>query len=216
MTFEKYVSLLDQRALFFPKVSALVKEDPFEGSLTKSVHSWLATLDDPTIFYKALCEYRNRVLVNCWHENAHESAAMWKLYGNSVAIRTTCGRLRDSLIDSQPAYVVRVSYDDYNEVELPMTTPEIPMRYFYDFHLLKRRSFEHEREVRVITTPYDPPIEDKGTFYKVNVGMLIESVFVAPNNYKDGFPDLVASVSIKYGVKAPVCQSSLDDAPLLF
>ena len=211
MKFEEYVSVLDQRALFFSKVCAF--NDTFEGSLTKSVHSWINTLGEPEIFRKALREYRDRILVNCWHKSTYESKAMWELYGDSIAIRTTCGRLCQSLIDNQPVHVASVLYADYNEIELPMTTPEQPMRNFYDFHLLKRRGFEHEREVRVISTPYNPAIEGGGTYYKVNLNSLIEKVFVAPNS-KDWFLDLVRSVSKKYDVKAPVCQSSLKDTPL--
>jgi hypothetical protein len=44
-----------------------------------------------------LKDIATRFGVNCWHKNDHESAAMWQLHGNCVAIESTGERLKDAL-----------------------------------------------------------------------------------------------------------------------
>ena len=56
------------------------------------------------------------VAVNCWHENEHESAAMWKLYIKSVegiAIQSTYSKLKKSFINDEIIFIGKVKYIDY-------------------------------------------------------------------------------------------------------
>ena len=205
MDFEKFVSLLDRHALFFTKTSQL--GDPFEGSITKSNQNWIdREFTNPENFHTFLIERRNHMLVNCWHEDDYESAAMWSLYGERIAIRTTCARLCQSLICDQPIHVGRVRYVDYNKIDMPMKN-------LLEFYLLKRLSFKHEQEVRAITSTPDPMVESEGTYYEVNLEILLEQVVIAPDSPK-WFMDLVKSVSKRYNVEVPILQSNLEDDPL--
>ena len=83
--------------------------------------------------------------------------------------------------------------------------------------LHKRRSFEHEREVRAIhwissEKGFAQDVCDTGIYSDIDVSLLIKGVIVAP--YADSwFLELVKSVAIRYGLEAPVNKSSLAGEP---
>ena len=83
--------------------------------------------------------------VSCWHMNAGESEAMWRLYCGSssgVALQTTYERLAAS-VDDDNVYIGLVRYADYDN-------DTIPSRTVFDPVMHKRAAFAHEREVRVL------------------------------------------------------------------
>src|SRR5208283_5194086 len=83
--------------------------------------------------------------VNCWHMNEVESAAMWKIYStskDSVCLQTTFARLRDVLPEDD-VYIGVVNYISYDRDMIPDDNGLWPL-----FH--KRKSFEHERELRAL------------------------------------------------------------------
>ena len=85
----------------------------------------------------------NRFLVNSWHMNEYESAVMWDIYSTrdfGIAIQSTIKRLCDSLEKIQKVSVPAVKYMDYNA--------EWIEEFLYQPFLSKRRSFEHEKELR--------------------------------------------------------------------
>ena len=93
--------------------------------------------------------------------------------------------------------------------------------------LCKRKSFEHEHEVRAIVQiplPGDQnegkegvidlsqDICDVGNDYEVNLSLLIKEVIVSP--YAPNWHlELVQSVAARYDLKAPVVKSRLGDPP---
>ena len=89
MDFQKFVSLLDKQALFFRKVKML--QDNYEGTLpvfarlVKASMSKLFSNDNAyTNYVDGLLKLlKATTLVNTWHMNEVESAAMWDLYSNS-------------------------------------------------------------------------------------------------------------------------------------
>ena len=137
MDFVKFVSLLERKALFFAKASRL--GDPFEGSISQStaVEIQRMKLVKPEALHEELFRQRDRTLVNCWHEGAYESAAMWSLYGQHIAIRTTSERLCRSFDCEEDIHVGRVAYVDYE-------TAHIRLNNLFNLYLHKRLSFEHE------------------------------------------------------------------------
>jgi hypothetical protein len=91
------------------------------------------------------------IAVNCWHINKGESEAMWRLYGDrgkGIAVETTLGALKESIGARDAAYRVHiypVKYLDFFDKTLK------PADCVVEGHrapLLKRLSYEHEREVR--------------------------------------------------------------------
>jgi len=219
MDFTKFVSLLDKQALFFCRVDKL--GDPFEGSHPKANISLRAEiykdelpLEDISEIYRLLREF---TVVNCWHINRFESAAMWKLYLKSdegIPIRSTFGRLRDGLKDAEPdIYIGKVQYIDYEKDRML----DDPLSSF----LHKRKSFEHEVELRAVIQqlPEDGLSKDSerpfdnGLYIPVDLGLLINQICLAPTSTK-WMHDLVTSVTKKYGLKKEVCQSSLSERPV--
>ncbi|HUU16888.1 MAG TPA: DUF2971 domain-containing protein [Sedimentisphaerales bacterium] len=228
LDFTKFVSLIDKKALFFSIADSL--GDPFEGSYSKAniklrptVYKCIPknSLDKIQKQTEVLSkEIRKFTVINCWHMNEYESAAMWKLYLKSnegVAIQFTFTRLTESLnnYEENDVFVGKVNYINYETEWLPEGNS------FYPF-LHKRKSFEHERELRAIIqkvpvrhgrVDWSQEIFGIGTYVDVDLNILIEKVLLSPTS-PAWFSQLVKSVVKKYNVKKEVIQSSLDDQPV--
>lgn len=216
MDFTKFVSLLDRKALFFPRSDKL--PDPFEGSYSKPIAEALKGKDQLrkllSLPYKKLKKF---IFINSWHMNEYESAAMWKLYLKSdegVAIQSTFKRLVKS-VDSHAEhdiFIGRVKYIDYETQWFPQNN------IFYAF-LHKRRSFVHENELRAIVLRFRKKLPtpeeglDVGLYIDVDLEALIENVFVSPTSPR-WFSDLVVSVVKRYELNKNVIQSSLAKGPV--
>lgn len=229
MDFTKYASLLEKQALFFARADKL--GDPFEGSYTKVNHVLFplhmqkqGVPEDESKqlanqWANAMEKNRKSVLINCWHQNPYESAAMWKLYAreeDGIAIKTDINSLKTSFTCSQPIYIGTVSYVDYKSFFIPSDNT------FHAF-LHKRKSFEHEHEVRAISSRL-PDQDDEvsmqlyqdhisGTYYEVNLSLLIQKVIVAPFA-PDWFFELVKSVTARYNFNFEVLRSAQADEPI--
>lgn len=87
----------------------------------------------------------------------------------------------------------------------------------------KRKSFEHEREVRALFTALPPPIDGEikiGTKNNrtviqidIDVNMLIKCVHISPTS-PDWFHSLVANIVNKFGFMFEVKKSNLDSEPV--
>ena len=231
MDFTKMVSLLDSKKLFFARADRL--GDPFEGSLPKSNVESRSHI--PAEFSKvnigmyriAMLElgklnkkWPEHTVINCWHMNNHESAAMWRLYLKSnegIAIQSTYARLKKSLNDEEKIYIGMVNYIDYESESIDTSNWLSPF-------IHKRKSYEHEKEIRAVILKHPINKDTKkfdfnagtisdGLQVKVNLELLIESIYVAPSS-PEWFKDLVDAVVKKYNYNSPVIQSKLDDHPL--
>ena len=223
ISFTKFVSLLTRKALFFARADKL--GDPFEGSLSQlNVDlSPVINKDIPeeyiSLLHNHIKDQRRFVLVNCWHENEHESDAMWKLYsghGEGIAIKTDFGSLKKSLIGDDKVYVGRVNYVDYDTTFIQENDPVAPFMH-------KRKSFEHEREVRAIIRKLNviggeiivggPDIYETGTYHEVDTSTLIKEVIV-PLHAEDWFVELAQATADTFGLQSPVTKSSLAALPI--
>ena len=220
MDFTKFVSILEKAGLFLPMVAKL--DDPFEGSYARGnealrplVYRHLPNKFDLTAG-QMVQRLRSFVAASCWHSNEQESAAMWKLYAKTheaVCIQTTFRKLRDAMGSAARVGIVR--YVDYETEWIPESNPLAPFLY-------KRKSFEHEREVRALIPPADvegilkgTEMESKeaGKWVGIDVAQTIEQVFIAPDA-PDWFLDLVNQVTARYGHgSVPVIRSALAQAP---
>lgn len=225
MDFTKFVSLLDSGALFFARADCL--GDPFEGSRTQADLKERARIFSekgvPAEWVdhwgRGLEDLRQSTFISCWHMNEHESAAMWKLYAQTneaIAVRSTYAHLRDLL--DEPGEEFRLAPVKYIDFQNDLMTPDSLLSPF--FH--KRRSFEHEREVRAMvqwiatdSEQYraDPTWREGACLVELDLTKLIQSVYVAPSS-PAWFRPLIHSVIKRYGYNFDVHQSSLDDAPL--
>ncbi|WP_435008084.1 hypothetical protein P12x_005356 [Tundrisphaera lichenicola] len=160
--------------------AGLEESDINESYFNRSVKNHLET---------ATLIARHFSYLSCWHENAGESAAMWKLYLKSnegIAIKTTHSRLCGCLSYSRPISVSRVSYVDYRDVVVGDLSVD-------SLILLKRLSFKHEQEVRAYFVDHpsyggsvrelrklSKDNEIDGIQVKVCLRSLIEKIYVAP------------------------------------
>jgi hypothetical protein len=244
MDFTKFVSMLETRSLFFARADLL--GDPFEGSLTRAEAErrnavearWQAEKRPARLHATSQAKIRSEVsnsIVSCWHMNPVESMAMWRLYlsgREGLAVKTTFERFvssfaafdgedkgfNEDLTDREILiHVGMVHYVDYDQ-DTPQYVPRI---------LLKRRSFEHEREIRAVAmdrswgnSPRFGPdghvltrFAGGGDRIPVDLAALITAVYVAPEA-QPWFAELVKAVVRRYGFQFSVVQSDLDRDPL--
>ncbi len=219
MDFTKFVSLLEDRAVYFAQLAVRAEDDPFEGSLSQPTikefvaaakNEGLSPVDTEGRVRTTLQTYgmaRTLLYANCWHQNTVESAAMWKLYlqsGEGIAIRSSVGQLKASFAKSgRPVHVGMVQYINY-DVDLT------PIHNVIGLGLLKRKSFEHEREIRALLFENEGP---KGIKIHVELETLIESIYVAPTA-PAWLKSLVNNVVLRYELSIPVLQSALSQRAL--
>jgi hypothetical protein len=244
MDLAKFAAMLSTRALYFTRADHF--EDRFEGAITLArYHARIASHEEQRRRGKPIkltateqVFVEDAILntaINCWHASEYESAAMWKLYAPAgwlgVAVRSTYQQLVASLPrgDGGPAYdgpwmrvlpirVAKVRYINYDDEKEKGSDP----------FLLKRKSFEHEREIRAIVEDLHsfqgdprahlaPELRSRfpagGVLVPVDLHQLIDHVYVpplAPAWFRNTVEDVVG----KYGIPARVNRSELDGDPL--
>jgi len=221
MDFTKFVSMLENGGLYLPRIVDL--NDPFEGSFARGNEKLR-----PLVYRHIRNEFglaagdlmkrlRSWVAASCWHINEQESAGMWKLYtktNESVCIQSTFRKLRDAL--GLTVRVGMVRYVDYDKDWIPESNPLAPFLY-------KRKSFEHEHEVRAVIPlgdlkelqkkPEQASQPTAGIWQQADLLKLVEKVFVAPDA-PVWFFELVQKVTERYEQGSiSVVQSSLSATP---
>ena len=231
MDFIKFVSILEEQALFFTRADKL--GDPFEGSSPhhnrETTRRYFEGLSNPYRDILQQASLRDTVesprfmLVSCWHKNDHESAAMWKLYSkddNGIAIKTNFDSFKKSFTTSEEIFIGKINYLDYETDSFSYNSWSAPF-------LSKRKIYEHEREVRaIIQIPptedgqagdgkrivYPQDICDVGNHYKVDLSRLIKEVIVSP--YAPNWHlELIKLVAARYELAAPVVRSAFAENP---
>lgn len=229
MDFTKFVAMLDSRALFFSRIDLL--GDPFEGSTPRGNENYWKLVQekhgtDDTIVernketIRGLARFsREHTFVNCWHLNDYESAAMWAIYSRdaaSIAVQSRYSLLRECLPASVKIGSVR--YIDYD-------TEAIPPRNVIDYCLHKRKSFEHEKELRALIWVLEVDSKTKepiwevqpgqgGILVPVDIPVLVEAVHLAPGS-PPWFQQLVNNVTARFNVPLEIKLSKIADEPVL-
>jgi hypothetical protein len=179
--------------------------------------------------------YRQLVLINPWHYNEYESAAMWNLYSHEnagIAIQSTTRRLSESFRKNNEdiIWIGQVQYLDFSKDWMNRWTN------LFEAFLTKRKSFEYENEIRAVTClPSDnlnrellastategsniflsqnrtinpKELTDKGKYVSADLEVLVEKVYVAP--YAESwFEEVVESLLSKYDLDPIVIKSDL-------
>ena len=224
MDFTKFVSLASSGSLYFCRADLF--KDPFEGSYSKANVALR-----PQVYKDMTSEQLGKMMaqmsgfakwirewtyINCWHANEYESAAMWDLYAKTneaVAIETSYQKLKNAL--PEKVFLGCVKYIDYESEWLPEGNSFYPFTH-------KRKSFEHEKEVRAVIQ-HLPSKENgievgkknsqTGTMVPVVLNDLITTIHVAPTA-PAWLADLVADVSERYEISAAVKKSDLYSGPV--
>lgn len=210
--YERLRDLLESEELFFTHVPAF--SDGLEGSLTNRTREHLASWfksqnqSNDSIAWEEVKKYeeaQQEFYASCWHMNDAESYLMWKAYAErGFAVKTTYERIQASFEKFNGAVTGGVvNYVDFSRERTPVGNV---------FHLVvtKDSPYRDEREFRLLLWGVDPrnanlPRSAKGMRARVDVGMLIERVFLNP--LKESVPgDLLALLERH---KIPIDESSV-------
>ncbi|WP_405423564.1 DUF2971 domain-containing protein [Pantoea stewartii] len=212
MSLDKLVNLLDTKSLYFSPIRSYKETDPFEGllpksfremlhmQLTKSNHDQQQIETISTNIFNILGTYT----VNCWHQNNHESEAMWQLYSDNkkgVAIQSSIGSLRDCIVSEKSSSVIltEVQYLDlYSDTPFHSGFNGVKLIPAY-----KRLSFKHEHEVRLIYKSQHSilqmdPKETSAEIVDIDPSILIEKIYISPYT-SEPYGSSVRAVLKKFG-----------------
>jgi hypothetical protein len=171
----------------------------------------------PKRFFPAIMQCQT---VNCWHENDGESEAMWRLYadkGNAVAIETSVDALKES-IQSQESehrvHIYRVKYVDFFDKDLKPRDCLVEGRHLTP--LLKRLSYQHEKEVRAFIGRVPKDLQESGNIeywqptpvrLPVDVKVLVKRVHVSPYS-REPLESSVTKICELLGLRTGVVEPS--------
>ena len=206
----KFLDLLLSQKLFMSRSDKF--EDQYEGTFSEPTFEEIKKLsiDNPDFLnhYKIR---REKVAISSWHINEYESFAMWQIFtqnSEGLAIQSTIGRLQRSLLPETDfdQYIGEVNYIDYKKELIPFDDSFFPF-------LFKRKSFQYEGEVRVIT---DIGVSDtqinEGLKISVNINELIEKIYIHPkseNWYKNLVIQLVKQLGFKFTIEKSDLESDI-------
>lgn len=223
MDFPKFLDLLATSQLAMPIASLM--EDPYEGDVgtATAAHRWRSQKDQGAPSYWLVADQdeqrstaarlRDCTYISCWNAFEHESAAMWKIYGDDggIAITSTWGRLLDSLSTDMKLFGGRVSYLDYEQDPIATTA-------YTDDFFFKRSSFDFEKEVRIISHAdgaddylagrTNDVVWEKVAKIDLNLNELVDQVYINPT-LGGWVRDSVECVVKQFGYQWNVVQSRL-------
>jgi hypothetical protein len=206
----KFLDLLLSRKLFMSRSDKF--EDQYEGTFSEPTFEEIKKLSinnpDFLNYYKT---HREKVAISSWHINEYESFAMWQIFtqnSEGLAIQSTVKRLQDALIPEKnyKQYIGEVNYIDYKKEYIPFDD------LFFPF-LFKRKSFQYEREVRIITDVADSNIKlNDGLKINVDITQLIEKIYIHPkseNWYKNLVIQLVKQLGFDFEIEKSDLESDI-------
>ncbi|MES2805895.1 MAG: hypothetical protein V4652_10070 [Bacteroidota bacterium] len=206
----KFLDLLMSEKLFMSRSDKF--EDQYEGTFSEPTFEEIKKLsiDNPDFlnYYKT---HREKVAISSWHINEYESFAMWQIFtqnSEGLAIQSTIGRLQESLIPETNfnQYIGEVNYIDYKKEHIPFDDMFFPF-------LFKRKSFQYEGEVRIITDIGKSEIKiNEGLKINVDINQLIEKIYIHPkseNWYKNLVIQLVKQLGFDFTIEKSDLESDI-------
>ena len=206
----KFLDLLLSQKLFMSRSDKF--EDQYEGTFSEPTFEEIKKLsiDNPDFlnYYKT---HREKVAISSWHINEYESFAMWQIFtqnSEGLAIQSTIGRLQQSLVTETyfEQYIGEVNYIDYKKEHIPFDD------LFFPF-LFKRKSFQYEREVRIITDIGNSENKiNEGLKINVDINALIEKIYIHPkseNWYKNLVIQLVKQLGFDFTIEKSDLESDI-------
>lgn len=208
----KFLDLLLSRKLFMSRSDKF--EDQYEGTFSEPTYEEIKKLSEnnPEFlnYYKS---HREKVVISSWHINEYESFAMWQIFtqnSEGLAIQSTIGRLQNAMENEKDfhQYIGEVNYIDYKKEYIPFNDSFFPF-------LFKRKSFQYEREVRIIADLSDQAIKiNDGLKINVNIEQLIEKIYIHPKS-ENWYKKLVIELVDKLGFDFEIEKSDLESDILI-
>ena len=206
----KFVDLLLNRKLFMSRSDKF--EDQYEGTFSEPTFEEIRKLsiDNPDFldYYKTR---RKNVVISSWHINEYESFAMWQIFtqkSEGLAIQSTLERLQKALIPETTyvQHIGEVNYIDYKKEYIPFDNAFFPF-------LFKRKSFQYEREIRIISdVTQHNLIIDNGLKIEIDLNQLIEKIYIHPkseNWYKNLVIELVKRLDFDFEIEKSDLESDI-------
>lgn len=208
----KFTDILLYKKLFMSRSDLF--EDQYEGTFSEPTFEEIRKLSvhNPE-FLKYYKIHRQKVVISSWHLNEYESFAMWQIFtqkNEGLAIQSTLGRLQQALaVERQiKQYIGAVNYIDYKKEYIPFDNTFFPF-------LFKRKSFQYEREVRVISDMSASPTEiDRGVKVDVDLCTLVEKIYIHPKS-ENWYKNLVIELTRRLGFDFIIEKSDLESDILI-
>ncbi len=177
----KFLDIVDNKKLYLARADTF--EDTFEGRVANrrvcdlDDNHPLKNIDDYSEF-----ALKKQTYISCWTCNEDEDYALWKIYSNyklAVAIKTTVGKLVDSILDEKSIQRIGcVKYINHNSGYIFRGNT-------YQLFFEKRKYFSFEHEIRVLTElmfeNYDELLKlPLGTSINIKPEILINEIYLAP------------------------------------
>jgi len=230
MDLAKFLSLLEERALYFARVDKL--GDPFEGAagIAERQPVWdehykayfrqaMITVPGQTIplsedqlekdalrllgeMRQAMENERHCTFANCWHANSVESEALWRLYCPPPHSGMMIQTTAEALEASLgPDVDVEIAHVQYLDFKTAFAGP-------YERIFTKRKSLSHEAEVRAVfrrRSVKDPPA---GLTMPVDLKQLVHAIVPSPFS-PPWLPSLLARTLKRYDLDLSIGESEL-------
>ena len=208
----KFLDLLLSKKLFMSRSDKF--EDQYEGTFSEPTFEEIRKLSEnnPEFlnYYKS---HREKVVVSSWHINEYESFAMWQIFtqnSEGLAIQSTTGRLQKALEaeNKSKQYIGSVKYIDYKKEYIPFDDMFFPF-------MFKRKSFQYEREIRIISDLSDSQLSiNDGVKIDVDIDHLIEKIYIHPKS-ENWYKKLVIELVSKLGYQIEIEKSDLESDILI-
>ena len=206
----KFVDLLLYQRLFMSRADKF--EDQYEGTFSEPTFEEIRKLsqDNPE-FLNQYKIHRQKVVISSWHTNEYESFAMWQIFtqnNEGLAIQSTLGQIKRALKaeTNHKQYIGEVNYIDYKKELIPFNDDFFPF-------LFKRKSFQYEREVRILSDLRDTDLViDNGLKVAVDINELIEKIYIHPKSekwYKNLVIDLVHRLGFNFTIEKSDLESDI-------
>ncbi|WP_369014181.1 hypothetical protein [Flavobacterium anhuiense] len=206
----KFLDLLLSKKLFMSRSDKF--EDQYEGTFSEPTYEEIKKLavDNPEFlnYYKT---HREKVAISSWHINEYESFAMWQIFtknNEGLAIQSTIRRLQKAVRpeNNYDQFIGEVNYIDYKKEYIPFDD------LFFPF-LFKRKSFQYEREVRILSDTSKSGIKlNDGLKINVDINQLIEKIYIHPkseNWYKKLVIELVERLGFGFEIEKSDLESDI-------
>ncbi|MBQ0117778.1 MAG: DUF2971 domain-containing protein [Flavobacterium sp.] len=212
MDLSKFLDLLMSKKLFMSRSDKF--EDQYEGTFSEPTYQEIKKLlEDNPMYLDSYKSKRKNMVISSWHTNPYESFAMWQIFtknNEGLAIQSTVSRLKSSLQheDRLPQYIGEVNYIDYKKEHIPFKNDFFPFLY-------KRKSFQYENEVRILSdvTPLHINVNE-GIKIDVDINILIDRLYIHPKS-ENWYKKLVIQVVEQLGFDFSIEKSDLESDILI-
>jgi len=207
MDLSKFLDMLLCRQLFMSRSDKF--EDQYEGTFSEPTYEELKKLsaNNPE-FLNYHKFHRKNVVISSWHINEYESFAMWQIFtknNEGLAIQSTIGRMQEALgpENRYDQYIGAVKYIDYKREYVPLENKFFPF-------LFKRKSFQYEREVRIISDLSEHNLNiNEGLKANVDIHKLIDKIYIHPKS-ENWYKNLVIQLMQQLGFDFEIEKSDLE------